>query len=365
MGAVCGGGTAEQRAENLKNKHVSKAMQAARKENERSVKLLILGTGDSGKTTWRKQISNVYCKSFMTTAVRREMAHVVLGNLVQGVGVVAKASVDLSMPLSDDCLQAANTVATQPGDASELTPEVASAVQLLWRNAGFQKVYEMRSSYQLQDCVAFFAAACAQQGYPAWGGPGWVPTTDECVRARVRTSGIIEEDFKYKGINFRLFDAGGQRAERRKWIHCFDAVTAVIFVAASSEYDQVLFEDAKTNRLVEAVNLFESTVNSKWFTTTPVLLFLNKMDLFTEKFKVKRVALNVSGEFPTAPENQDDVEGALAWMSSLFIEQRKNADKEIYVHHTTATDPKNVESVFNDCTSIILQDNLNASGLAA
>ena len=48
-----------------------------------------------------------------------------------------------------------------------------------------------------------------------------------------------------------MFDVGGQRNERKKWIHCFDDVTAVIFVAAISEYDQNLYEDHKTNRMHE------------------------------------------------------------------------------------------------------------------
>ena len=52
-------------------------------------------------------------------------------------------------------------------------------------------------------------------------------------------------------VPFRIFDVGGQRNERRKWIHCFDGVTAVIFVAAISEYDQVCFEDSHKNRLDE------------------------------------------------------------------------------------------------------------------
>lgn len=47
-------------------------------------------------------------------------------------------------------------------------------------------------------------------------------------------------------LNFRLFDVGGQRSERKKWIHCFEDVTAIIFCVAMSEYDQVLHEDETT-----------------------------------------------------------------------------------------------------------------------
>jgi len=43
-----------------------------------------------------------------------------------------------------------------------------------------------------------------------------------------------------------LFDVGGQRSERKKWIHCFEDVTAIIFCVAMSEYDQVLQEDETT-----------------------------------------------------------------------------------------------------------------------
>ena len=40
-----------------------------------------------------------------------------------------------------------------------------------------------------------------------------------------------------------MFDVGGQRSERKKWIHCFEGVTAIIFCVAMSEYDMVLAED--------------------------------------------------------------------------------------------------------------------------
>lgn len=43
-------------------------------------------------------------------------------------------------------------------------------------------------------------------------------------------------------IIYRMVDVGGQRSERRKWIHCFENVTSIIFLVALSEYDQILFE---------------------------------------------------------------------------------------------------------------------------
>lgn len=42
-----------------------------------------------------------------------------------------------------------------------------------------------------------------------------------------------------------MFDVGGQRSERKKWIHCFEAVTSIIFCVALSEYDQVLLEESR------------------------------------------------------------------------------------------------------------------------
>ena len=88
---------------------------------------------------------------------------------------------------------------------------------------------------------------------------------------------------------------GGQRNEQKKWIHCFDDVTAVIFVAALSEYDQVLFEDASTNQMVEAVDLFAEICNNHFFTNSSMVLLLNKKDLFEEKITHVDIAHTCTG----------------------------------------------------------------------
>jgi guanine nucleotide-binding protein G(i) subunit alpha len=82
-----------------------------------------------------------------------------------------------------------------------------------------------------------------------------------------------------------MFDVGGQRSERKKWIHCFEAVKSIIFCVSLSEYDQVLLEESRQNRMMESLVLFESVVNSRWFLRTTIILFLNKIDVFRQKIK--------------------------------------------------------------------------------
>ena len=81
---------------------------------------------------------------------------------------------------------------------------------------------------------------------------------------------------------------GGQRTERRKWIHCFEDVLILVFLAAVSEYDQVLEEDGRTNRLEESLNLFKAISGTVYFKEQEIILFLNKKDLLEEKIKSGR-----------------------------------------------------------------------------
>merc|ERR1712106_1272465 len=108
---------------------------------------------------------------------------------------------------------------------------------------------------------------------------------------RVKSSGIVETKCEIKTMRFRIVDVGGQRSERKKWIHCFEGVTAIIFVVELSGYDLVLAEDEKMNRMIESMNLFDSICNNKWFVETSIILFLNKKDLFEQKIKYSPLSI--------------------------------------------------------------------------
>ena len=101
-------------------------------------------------------------------------------------------------------------------------------------------------------------------------------TPGDFLKSRLRTTGVTHQAIEYNKVKFDLFDVGGQRNERKKWIHSFDSVSAVLFVSALNHYCTVLFEDETTNAMIESINLFAETANSKWFRNTEIILFLNK-----------------------------------------------------------------------------------------
>ncbi len=109
-------------------------------------------------------------------------------------------------------------------------------------------------------------------------------------------------------LTIHMVDVGGQRSERKKWMHNFESVTSIIFCTALSEYDQVLLEERKQvrkrisgqpfsptdvsqNRMEESLVLFESVINSRWFLRTSIILFLNKIDVFKSKLPKVRIYL--------------------------------------------------------------------------
>ena len=203
---------------------------------------------------------------------------------------------------------------------------------------------------------------------PAIAQPDYLPDIKDVLKVRVRTSGIVEEEYVIDQVTFAMVDVGGQRNERKKWIHSFDAVTAVIFVAAISEYNQVLYEDATQNRMVESLNLFHEICSSKWFENTSIILFLNKRDLFEDKIKVK----DIRQPDPADPSRMlfdeyaggCDYDAGVEFIVQQYLSQneKKDGSKEIYWHVTCATDTSNISTVFNACKQILLVKSVEGSG---
>jgi len=341
---------ASRAAEKAKSKELEQKMSQDHSQEQQINKLLLLGAGESGKSTLFKQMIQIYGKGF-PEAERKTFAPIIFNNIITSMKTLVQQSETFGA-VNGDNENHKRTIDDLKGD-EEIDEQLGAALKALWEDEGIQRTFEQRANFQLTDSTSYFLDRLDDIMHE-----GYIPTEQDVLRSRVRTTGIVENEFIIDGNQFKMYDVGGQRNERKKWIHCFENVTAVLFVAAISEYDQVLYEDENTNRMVEALNLFEEICNSRWFRETSMILFLNKRDLFGEK--IQKVPL--SKYFPDYG-GDNSFDACSEYLQEQFESKNRNPDKQVYTHITCATDTKNIAHVFNAVKDIIIRKSLNEAGL--
>jgi len=265
--------------------------------------------------------------------------------------VILEAAALLKIELfSQEALTGAQKILSLPPSANVWNNEVAESISVLWRDKGIRETFELgNKKYQLNETAEYFF-----DGVDRFKDDNYIPNNEDVLRVRVRSTGIEEAIFNFDNIGFRVVDVGGQRSERRKWIHCFDCVTCVIFCASLSGYDQVLREDRTQNRMHEAILLFDEVANSNCFQKNDIILFLNKEDLFNEKIKV--VPLETC--FNTFPGG-DDPEAAKEFIKERFLERTQS---RVFTHYTCAINTKNIDFVIRAVMKTILDKTLDNLG---
>lgn len=308
-----------------------------------------------------KQLVQLYGDGY-NEAERKRFKEVVFSNVTTNLRKLVKQSViflertkDDQYAIAEDLTVSKEWVASiRSANTVQVTPEVAMHFQALWADPAIQATYEARAQFQLSDSCAYFMERLEEIS-----SPGYVPSLQDVLHSRVRTTGIVENEFQIDSATLRIFDVGGQRNERRKWIHCFDGVTAVLFVAALSGYDQRLFEDRNVNRLDEALNLFEHITSLEYFEECSVILFLNKRDIFQEKLASKPLTV-WDPDYHGGPGLAD----AYDYIQRCFEERLPIEEPQpLYTHFTCATDTENMKVVLAAVKDIIIRASLIEGGL--
>lgn len=344
---VAKGSSADARA---RSALVDRELAEAAHELEDQVNLLLLGTGESGKSTIAKQMTLIHKGGFSQNE-HRQFAQQARANLVANMQALLGGVEMLGEALDAKFLGYSSTVMDAASDGSSFSPEVANAVHELWNHCpAVQRAYEQRHRLQLPDSAAYFFKNITRVA-----GPSYSPTDEDILRVRVRTTAVTHTTFSYRGMQFRMVDVGGQRTERRRWIHCFQDATAIIFCVSLSEYNLMLAEQPTKNRMEESLELFEYIVSLPVFNELPIILFLNKTDLFREKIEA---GVDLTQVFPdyTAGRN---VDAAMQFVRDKFVAR---ARRPVYFHFTCATNTQNVRHVFDDVRDIILTARMQASG---
>ncbi|KAF5940429.1 hypothetical protein HYC85_021596 [Camellia sinensis] len=393
--------------ENAQTEEIERRIERETKAENHIQKLLLLGAGESGKSTIFKQ-ARLEIKCMIVVQIKllfqtgfdeaelKSYISVIHANVYQTIKILYDGSKEFAQNETDSSKYVVSIENEGIGEKlSEiggrldypcLTKELAQEMEALWKDAAIQETYSRGNELQVPDCAHYF-----MENLQRLSDVNYVPTKDDVLNARVRTTGVVEIQFSPVGENkksgevYRLFDVGGQRNERRKWIHLFEGVTAVIFCASISEYvgtlfliviaivsryDQTLFEDESKNRMMETKELFDWVLKQPCFEKTSFMLFLNKFDIFEKK--VLKVPLNVCEwfkDYQSVSTGKQEIEHAYEFVKKKFEElyfqstAPDRVDRVFKIYRTNALDQKLVKKTFKLVDETLRRRNLFEAGL--
>lgn len=339
-----------------KSKEIDKFLTKDEYSFRRQVKLLLLGAGESGKSTFLKQMRIIHGLNFDTDLLD-EYRIAIYQNVIRGIQVLIDAREKLNICWENSDLEdytikvkSISCIRIEADTFKQYVPYI----KRLWQDRSIREAYDRRREYQISDSVRYFLDELERLS-----NLDYIPNHKDILHCRKATKSVYELCITIQSIPFVFIDVGGQRTQRQKWTKCFgSAITSIIFFVSSSEFDQVLAEDRTTNRLEESKNIFDTIVNNNTFNDISIILFLNKTDILEQKLRMPETNfLEFYPEFKGSPQSTLDVQN---FILNMFLSVRKGTPKRTYHHFTNAVDTRNIRFVFNSVKATILHRNLNA-----
>ncbi|KAH6906539.1 guanine nucleotide binding protein, alpha subunit [Coprinopsis sp. MPI-PUGE-AT-0042] len=245
---------------------------------------------------------------------------------------------------------------------AKMLARVADEIKTLWAHRTVQHLIQERK-LRVEESAAFFIDHIYRIAQP-----DYIPTTNDILRVRLRTLGVIEHNFSVlmggSTYNWRLFDVGGARGQRQAWIPYFDDAISIIFLAPISAFDQYLEEDPKVNRIDDSLSLFTSICGNKIFKDVHLVLMLNKTDILKEKLAAGTVIKRFITSYGNRPNTY---EAASSYFRQHFVHAHKKnsteGTRQLYLHFTSMMDTKTIQSIISAVGEAILKKHITKVGL--
>ncbi|GAW13299.1 hypothetical protein ANO14919_026800 [Xylariales sp. No.14919] len=244
-------------------------------------KVLLLGASGGGKSTLINAL-RLSTEAEDVRGNRSDLRALVWNNMLDSVREFLRAMEEWGdVPimasartlLLDPCTDCDRDPAINP----EHTREVARAILSLRPTLDSQNVVKWKKVYQFHDNAEYYIENVDRLAEQAVQRS--VPTDGDLLRTQVTTTGVHQTTLTYQGSQFCVYDVGGERSERKKWVHAYEDVSAVIYPVDTTGYEKSLREAENVDRMLEQFVIFESISNSRWFAQSSFIIVFTKMDL--------------------------------------------------------------------------------------
>jgi GTPase SAR1 family protein len=306
--------------------------------------LLLCGAGESGKTTFTRQLKLRFLPDGISDADRQSFVSTMRGNLVEALQTLVQWAQTHEVDFADDAREYVRLVSEANAFSCEFSPEMWEALEALWEDPGIQMAFEHKDETIIPDHIDYFFGKLNDLRED-----DYVPTDDDILRARIRSIGIDSVTFSLDGELIRVYDVGGQKGERSKWNRVQEEIRGIIFCVSFADFDKPMFEDlpAIVLRITDSLGIFQNLTHQPKFQAFPFFLIANKFDAFTEKIQNSDCFVKV---FPDYGGDPHDPVACADFLTKKFIQsadppvgtrpiivyQQSSLDKEEVAQNATA-----------------------------
>ncbi|KAI8901319.1 guanine nucleotide binding protein, alpha subunit [Globomyces pollinis-pini] len=312
-------------------------------------KILILGSSDSGKSTFLKQLKILHGGGF--TAEERKIAkNGVLKNILSVIEQLLNNSTDA---IKKKYELVTKFISLETGPFMDFPEIIVNLLTTIWNDSNIKTTF-ISLEQEFPASTSFFFDKLTQISTKSY-----IMTDSDILLLRTVTQTISDTVFPIQGKNMHFYDVSGLKHHRKSWIPYFQDITAIVFVVALSSYDQMMMEDPTMNRMVDALNLFDFIVNHKLLVNPDMILFLNKTDLFSAKVKTSFI----KPHFPDYNQRDGSVSEGSRFFEKKFMGLKKNEKKLMMVHFTCCTDTKAMDAIVSGVIISLVTKAVNSAGM--
>ncbi|MED6271203.1 hypothetical protein CHARACLAT_017772, partial [Characodon lateralis] len=180
------------------NAEIEKQLRRDKKDSRRQFKLLLLGTGESGKSTFIKQMRIIHGRGY-SDEDRRGFTRLIYENIFTAMQAMIQAmrTLQISYKYEHNEPNADLVSGVDVESVQTLTNPYVDALKSLWSDPGIQECYTRRREYQLSDSTKYYLSDLARIADSAY-----LPTQQDILRVRVATTGITEYPFDLENVVF-------------------------------------------------------------------------------------------------------------------------------------------------------------------